>query len=91
VTPPEPKATLFFHLHLISDSFISQTLIATFIVLNFVGLIVMLIKSWIKNIRVFTVSIDYDEYFEVVSIVPLFFFSTLHIFGVALYFQNIRA
>jgi hypothetical protein len=36
------------------------------------------------------VSIDYDEYFEVVSIVPLFF-STLHIFGVALYFQNIRA
>jgi hypothetical protein len=53
----------------------------------FVGLIVILIELWIKkkyNISVFLVSIDYHEYFEVISII--FFFPILHVFGVALYF-----
>jgi hypothetical protein len=55
----------------------------------FAGLIVMLIKSWIKNIRdVFLwVLITMNIYFEVVSII-FFFFLVLYILSVALYFQN---
>jgi hypothetical protein len=61
----------------------------------FSRLIVMLIESRIKkiiikiknkNMRVFLLSIDYHEYFKVVSIIQ--FFSRFHIFGVALHFQD---
>jgi type IV secretory pathway VirB3-like protein len=40
----------------------------------FVDLIVMLIESLIENIIVFLVSIDYYEYFEVVSIIHFYFY-----------------
>jgi hypothetical protein len=56
----------------------------------FSRLIVMLIESRIKkikkNMRVFLLSIDYHEYFEVVSIIQ--FFSRFHIFCVTLHFQD---
>jgi len=76
--------TLFF--------FNVKFVIYLFIFLMFAGLIVMLIESCTKYIyiyiRVFCMSIDYYEYFEVVSIILFYFFSVLHTFGVALYFQN---
>jgi hypothetical protein len=49
----------------------------------FVGLTIILIESWIKNIRVLLVSIDYHKYFELVSIIP--FFSRFYIFFVLHY------
>jgi hypothetical protein len=56
----------------------------------FVGLIVMLVESLIKkNIRVFLVSIDYHEYFEIVSIILFFFISSTYFLCYIIFSKNV--